>query len=149
MNSNYAKAYTEVLEILNYLSKEEYSKIPEEKIRYFKENMDKDYIFTINPRIDLSLQKISKETNAILISLFRDYFANESQKKILTELLNKNQEEVEQAKRDKYNPDDIFNKKVKERINIDIKNNELNLMECKESFFSKLTKLIKRLLNLK
>lgn len=111
--------------------------------------MDKDYIFTINPRIDLSLQKISKETNAILISLFRDYFANESQKKILTELLNKNQEEVEKAKRDKYNPDDIFNKKVKERINIDIKNNELNLMECKESFFSKLTKLIKRLLNLK
>lgn len=53
MNSNYAKAYTEVLEILNYLSKEEYSKIPEEKIRYFKENMDKDYIFTVNPRIDL------------------------------------------------------------------------------------------------
>ena len=61
MNSNYAKAYTEVLEILNYLSKEEYSKIPEEKIRYFKENMDKDYIFTVNPRIDLSLQKFLKK----------------------------------------------------------------------------------------
>ena len=69
MTNTYARAYTEVLEILNYLSKEEYSKIPEEKIRYFKENMDKDYIFTVNPRIDLSLQKISKETNAILISL--------------------------------------------------------------------------------
>lgn len=148
MVNNYAKAYTEVLEILNYFSKEEYSKIPEEKIKYFKENMDKDYIYTINPEIDLSLQKISNETNAILISLFRDYFANESQRKMLTELLNKNQEKVDKVKREKYNPNDIFNKKQKETINTDIKNTELKILKFRESFFSKFTKVIKRLLKL-
>ena len=32
----YAKAYTEVLEIISYFSKEEYSKIPSEKIEFYE-----------------------------------------------------------------------------------------------------------------
>ena len=40
MTNIYAKAYTEVLEILNHFSKEEYSKIPQEKIDFYKNNMD-------------------------------------------------------------------------------------------------------------
>ena len=146
MISNYAKAYTEVLEILSYFSNEEYSKIPEEKIKYFKENMDKDYIYTINPEIDLSVQHISSEANAILISLFRDYFASENQKGMLSKLLNKNQEKVDKAKREKYNTDDIFNKEKAETVDNNIENMELQIIEYKESFYSKFTKFIKRLL---
>ena len=41
MTNNYAKAYTEVLEILSHFSDEEYSKIPIEKIEFYKNNMDK------------------------------------------------------------------------------------------------------------
>ena len=44
-----------------------------------------------NPEIDLSVQYISNEANAILVSLFRDYFASENQKIKLINLLNKNQ----------------------------------------------------------
>ena len=146
MISNYAKAYTEVLEILSYFSNEEYSKIPEEKIKYFKENMDKDYIYTINPEIDLSVQHISSEANAILISLFRDYFASENQKGMLSKLLNKNQEKVDKAKREKYNTDDIFNKEKAETVDNNIENMELQIIEYRESFYSKFTKFIKRLL---
>ena len=148
MISNYAKAYTEVLEILSYLPKEEYSKIPEEKIKYFKENMDKDYIYTINPEIDLSVQYISNEANAILVSLFRAYFASENQKIKLINLLNKNQEKENEAKREKYNPDNMFNKKNTENIDNNIKDSKLEILECKESVFSKFTKFIKRLLNI-
>ena len=146
MINNYARAYTEVLEILSYFSNEEYSKIPEEKIKYFKENMDKDYIYTINPEIDLSVQHISSEANAILISLFRDYFASENQKGMLSKLLNKNQEKVDKAKREKYNTDDIFNKEKAETVDNNIENMELQIIEYKESVFSKFTKFIKRLL---
>lgn len=32
VNSTYAKAYTEVLEIIKYFSKEDYNKIPSKKI---------------------------------------------------------------------------------------------------------------------
>lgn len=45
MNNTYSKAYTEVLEIINHFSEEEYKKIPKEKIDFFEENKDKDYNF--------------------------------------------------------------------------------------------------------
>ena len=35
MNNTYSKAYTEVLEIINHFSEEEYKKIPKEKIDFF------------------------------------------------------------------------------------------------------------------
>ena len=69
-----------ILEILKYFSEEEYSKIPKEKIDFYKKNMDKNYNFKINPEIDLSNQDISAEANAIIINLFTDYFATENQK---------------------------------------------------------------------
>lgn len=112
MTAQYRKAYTEVIEILNHLPKEEYYKIPKEKIDFYKKNMDKDYTYTINPCLELSKQYISKEANAVLISLFRDYFATQKQKGVLKNLLNQNQEKLEQSKREMYNVDNIFKKKI-------------------------------------
>lgn len=87
MINTYNKAYTEVLEILKHLPIEEYSKIPQNKINFYKSNADKNYNYIINPNIDLSKQYISKEANAILVTLFRDYFATEKQKETLNKLL--------------------------------------------------------------
>ena len=98
MITKYKKAYTEVLEILKYLPKEEYCKIPKEKIDFYKENMDRDYIYKIDTKLELSKQNISNEANAILITLFRDYFATEKQKNILRNLLNQNQGKLEKEK---------------------------------------------------
>lgn len=112
----YEKAYTEVVEILNCLPEEEFHKIPKEKIEYYKENMDKDYKWSIDLQKALSEQNISDEANAILISLFRDYFATEKQKKTLYSLLNQNQEKIENIKREKYSPDNIFGKNNKNSI---------------------------------
>ncbi len=125
MINTYAKAYTEVLEILKYFSEEEYSKIPQEKIDFYKNNMDRNYNYNINPNIDLSQQYISKEANAILISLFRDYFATENQKKTLNNLLNQNQNKLENIKREKYNSNDIF------------KNNYNSIIEDKDNIQEK------------
>lgn len=116
MIDTYAKAYTEVLEILKYFSVEEYSKIPQEKIDFYKNNRDKNYNYNINPNIDLSKQYISKEANAILISLFRDYFATENQKKMLNNLLNQNQEKIENIKREKYSLESILGNNNKNAI---------------------------------
>lgn len=113
MDTLYSKAYTEVVEILKYLPYEEYSKIPKERIKFYEGHMDKDYIYKINPEINLSEQKISKETNAILITLFRDYFATDSQKDRLNELLDRNQKEADKEKREKFDPNEIFKKNIK------------------------------------
>lgn len=148
MINTYAKAYTEVLEILKYLSEEEYSKIPQEKIEFYKNNMDKNYNYNINPNIDLSKQYISKEANAILITLFRDYFATESQKKTLNNLLNQNQNKLENIRREKYNSNNIFSKNYR-NIDIEDKENkqELALIEINDmKWYKKIWKFIKELL---
>lgn len=144
MTNTYKKAYTEVLEILSYFSEEEYSKIPEEKIEFYKENMDKEYSYKINPEVELSEQEISKEANAILVSLFRDYFATESQKQTLNNLLNQNQEKLEKEKRELYSVDNIFQKEEQTEDKIILE----ELVEYKDSFFSKFTRFIKKLLHL-
>lgn len=148
MINTYAKAYTEVLEILKYFSEEEYSKIPQEKIEFYKNNMDKNYNYNINPNIDLSKQYISKEANAILITLFRDYFATESQKKTLNNLLNQNQNILENIRREKYNSNNIFSKNYR-NIDIEDKENkqELALIEINDmKWYKKIWKFIKELL---
>lgn len=147
MINTYAKAYTEVLEILKYFSEEEYSKIPQEKIDFYKNNMDRNYNYNINPNIDLSQQYISKEANAILITLFRDYFATESQKKTLNNLLNQNQNKLENIKREKYNSNDIFKNNHKSTIIENKDNNQetalINISNIK--LYEKIWNLFKNL----
>lgn len=118
MNNTYAKAYTEVIEIINHFSEEEYKKIPKEKIEYYENNKDKNYIFKIDPNIDLDKQNISKKAYSILVSLFRDYFATDIQKQILDDLLMQNEQKLEEEKLIKYNPNEIFrkDKNSKEKI---------------------------------
>lgn len=136
MNNTYSKAYTEVLEIINHFSEDEYKKIPKEKIDFFEKNKDKDYNFKINPNVDLSEQNISQNANAILVTLFRDYFATDNQKEILKKLLQQNQEKIEMEKYQKYNPDNIFNNKVYTNKSKDSKE-ELALVEMKTQIWYK------------
>ena len=145
MTNSYAKAYTEVLEILSHFSEEEYSKIPQEKINFYKSNMEKNYEYSIDPNIDLSKQHISKEANAILISIFRDYFANDRQRQTLNNLLNQNQEKHEKIKKEKYNSDNIF---INNNRNVTIDNTEnkqeLALVEIKDmKWYTKVWRFIK------
>ena len=137
INNTYAKAYTEVLE-----------KIPIEKINFYKSNMDKDYKFTINPEIDLANQNISKEANAIIVSLYRDYYATEEQKVKINEILDLNQKKEELEKRKKYNPDDIF--RNNQQLNRDIENLDTTtqLVKYKENFFVKFKNFIFKLLHI-
>ena len=152
INSKYAKAYTEVLEIIKYFPLEEYDKIPEEKIEFYKNNMDKNYVFTINPEIELSEQNISSEANAVIVNLFIDYFASEEQKIKINEILDLNQKREEQERREKYNPDDIFKKvnNTTEITNIEISENNTNtaLIEYKESFFTRFKNFIFKILHI-
>ena len=149
-NNRYAKAYKEVLEIIKYFPKEEYNKIPKEKIEFYKENMDKDYEFTINPDADLAEQNISKEANAIIVSLYQDYFATEEQKQKIKEILELNEKKAEQERREKYNPNDIFKDKVKQAKNEenDKQAENTSLVEYKESFFTRFKNFILKILHI-
>ena len=150
VNNIYAKAYKEVLEIIKYFPEKEYNKIPKEKIEYYKNNMDKNYEFIIDPQKDLSEQNISKEANAIIVSLYQDYFATEEQKQKIKEILELNEKKAELARREKHNPEDIFKNKVKqvedEKDNKQTENTAL--VEYKENFFTRFKNFILKLLHI-
>lgn len=90
MDIKYKKAYTEVLEILKHIEESDYSKIPRKEIDFLKEHADKKYFFKIDYRLPLEKQNISREANAVLVSLFLDYFVSSAQKRGLEEMLNNN-----------------------------------------------------------
>ena len=150
VKSSYAKAYKEVIEIIKYLPKEEYNRIPENKIKFFEENMDTNYDFTIDPGIDLSKQNISRKANAIIISIFLDYFATEKQKEKIIEILKYNEQQVEQEKRNKYNPNTIFKnlekESIQEKTEIENTKHTVAVVEYKENFFNKFKRFILNLL---
>ena len=156
MNNKYAKAYTEVVELLNALPIDEFNQIPSEEIEFYKENMDKDYNFSIDSEVDLSKQNISFEANSIIIDIFQKYFATEEQKKKIEKILEKNSAEEDALKRERYNPDNIFKKevssniKVEEKIenkNVDVEKNEILPINVKENIFSKIKSFILRIFN--
>lgn len=138
MNNKYAKAYTEVLEILRHFTEEEYSRIPKEKIEFYKNNRNKNYEFKINPQIDLFEQDISEEANAIMISLFRDYFATEKQKEKLKILLYQNQNIQEQEKNKKYNPKNLFKNKKQENVKENVTITQSAMVKYKKNIFKKI-----------
>ena len=141
MNNAYAIAYTELLELLKYLPKDEFDKIPKEKIEFYENNKDTDYKFVYDPSKSLQEQNVSKKTNGIIVMLFRDYFATESQKEKLKNILKQNEAKRQEEAREKYNSDNLFKKRneVKE-YEMQEQSNIVSMVEYKES-------LIKRIIN--
>lgn len=107
---NYAKAYKEIIEILKCINKEEVNKIPREMLNMFEINQDKNYAFKFDTKKGFEEQNISKETKAILANIFRDYWATDYQRNKLVKKENYERELLEEKKREKYNPKDLFKK---------------------------------------
>lgn len=142
MENTYARAYTEVLTLLKMLDEEEYKKIPKEEIIFYENNCDKEYTFKIDSSVPLEKQNISKKANAVLVSIFMDYFATGVQKEKVKNILNYNQLQEEKIKQEKYDYDNLFNKE-KPRINEDSNTKEIMVIsEHKKTWFSKLKKII-------
>ena len=129
----YANAYSEVLEILKYISKEDYEKIPNSKIEFFETNYNKDYIFKYNPNKTLDEQNVSKTAKAIIAILFRDYWATEIQKEKIISKQNYDRMKLEEERKARYNSNNLF-KNNEKRIIMDNteKEEELALIETSD-----------------
>lgn len=150
-DSLYAKACTEVLEILSHFSEEDFSKIPTDKIDFFEKNKDEDYEYKIDPDIDLSKQYISDEANAIIVGLYKEYFATEHQKNVIDDILKHNQVLEDRENSVKYNPDNLFNDKKENKINNIVEDEYdaiTDLIERKESFLEKLKRFILKIFHI-
>ena len=154
----YANAYTEVLDILKYISKEDYEKIPKSKIKVFEENSNKNYNFTYDENKTLDEQNVSEITKVIIAILFRDYRATKEQRYIII----KKQQEIKDQKQKELMAKFEQNKNISEKdlkkvdvasdldLDIDYKSLGANvqLYKREEGFFEKLVNKIKGLFNL-
>ena len=110
-NDTYACTYVEVLEILKHIPKEEYNKIPQEKIIFYENNKDKEYKFFYNG----DNKVISRKAKTILINLYKNYIANLEEKTKIEEILKLNDIKLEIQKQKKYNVNELFKNKIKEQ----------------------------------
>lgn len=139
-NKEYAKAYTEVMEILKYLPEEDVKNIPENELNFYRDNMDTEYYFKIDIDKDLEEQVISDTAKAILANIFREYWATDEEKEVIKLKHRKYLERLEEEKRARYNPDDLFKKRREEKVS---ENVNLPVEVKKETFFKKLINFIK------
>ncbi|MCI8546836.1 MAG: hypothetical protein HFJ44_06350 [Clostridia bacterium] len=138
INVETKKAYTEVVKVLNSLPDNDYRKIPEDVMLTLEKNMDTEYEYYVDLRKPLTEWKISEKAQTILAIIFRDYLATKKQKEKILDFEKVKINELEEEKRKKYNPDNIFEKrKIQEE-----KEEVVSLVEQKESFWKKIIKKV-------
>lgn len=142
---DYNKRLVEVDEILNYLSEEDLSKIPEDIRQLIKDNKDKEYVWEYDDTKPLKDQNLSRDTIAFLSYLNMEYLLNEQQKEYMQQLHELNEKKLEEAKVEKYGVEDLFkrNKPQQEEIKETEQIQEQALVKYKESFLTKVISKIK------
>ncbi len=136
---NYAKAYTEILKIIDYLPDSEYQKIPQKLIEKFQEESDKEYAFEIQSKDDFENKKLLKETEYIMYALYRNYLSDEEERGQLIRLEKQAYNDSEENKRIKYNPDNIFKNKDRKVIDSSERiSNEVAITQYNKSIFKKI-----------
>lgn len=140
----YNKRLVEVDVVLNYLSEEDYKKIPEEILQVIKENKDKEYIWEYDETKELKDQGLNRDTIAFLAYLNTEYLLNEKQKNLMNEIYALKERKMEEEKSKQYSAEDLFKKSKSEEKIPEIQENSLVIY--KEGFFTKFINKIKRFL---
>jgi hypothetical protein len=142
VNVEYANAYSEVLEILKFISKEDYNKIPANKIELFKLNSNKEYKFTYSPNKTLDEQNVSKRAKAIIGILFRDYWATEVQRDKIIRKQKNDRLTLDEQKKSLYGIENIF-KKRNACSETEVKKEVTKVVVYKENFITRIFNKIK------
>lgn len=133
------RAYTEAFYIINEMSEELKSKIPNEIIKNIESKMDTNYEFYIDDDIDDA--ELLEDTEKILSVLYTDYLATEEERDII-----KNKEKMLQERENTevsdINIKEIFPKKqiTEEKNLVEVTKNKwyTNILKFFKNFLSKL-----------
>ena len=145
MNDVYAKAYTELYEILKNISEKDLNKIPKEVLNMLEEKRDKEYNFKLEENIEFENQKLLRETKILLAILYRDYWATKEEKEKITQKWKNDIIKNEEENKIKYN--ELFKNKKQPIIDEENENN-LPIEPKKEKLFEKIICFIKKYLKL-
>ena len=144
-NEEYAVACTEVLEILNYISKEDYNKVPRDVIQVLEKNKKDDIVFLYNPWKDINEQKMSETGRVMLASFFRDYWATDEQRNKIKAFQNNKRYQIEEENKQKYNTDIFKNRNTTINESQIDQTRNMQLVEYKGNIFMKILGFFKKM----
>ena len=121
-NTAYQNAAAELVEIFKFVEEPVLEKIPEKIKEELKRISNKDYKFELDKTKKLNEQKLLLETKNLLAGIFIKYCCREEDGNEILVACRENDIKLEKEKREKYNPDAIFDKK-EEKVEV-IKNEE-------------------------
>ena len=102
------KSYKEIYRILEHSSITIRTKIPKKFINTIYKIMDKTYEPQIDYFQDVNNQNLMPETYAMMALIYRDFICDKSKQKILFEKEKKERQRIKEAKKEKYNLNNIF-----------------------------------------
>ncbi len=147
--SEYRIAATEVACILDYFSEEFKANIPTNFLKFLNEQAIPDY----NPNFDFShgldRLELRNKTKTLLAMIYRNYICSEKEKIEYEKILKQNENTYQVELREKYNPDNIFQKDKKEYNTLNNERDTVQLVKYKESKLIKFINWFKKLFNRK
>ena len=106
----------EMLKIIDLLSPEKQSEIPDDFKDIFEKYKDDSVNINVNSISDVSNDKLDPQTKNYLAFMFLKYLADDDEKEELKQVLKENEEYVQAIAKEKYNPDDVFKDNVETQI---------------------------------
>ena len=147
--SEYRIAATEVACILDYFSEEFKANIPTNFLKFLNEQAIPDY----NPNFDFShgldRLELRNKTKTLLAMIYRNYICSEKEKIEYEKILKQNENTYQVELREKYNPDNIFQKDKKEYNTLNNERDTVQLVKYKESKLIKFINWFKKVFNRK
>lgn len=145
MENVYKVAFAEVMEVLKNSEPEILVKIPENFITFLKENEDNEYNVDIDFNNENWEDTVLPETQAIIALIYRDYVSSPEEREKLLKTEQEEQIRIEKELREKYNPDNLFNKeprKIEREDNMQL-SNKIHIPWYKK-FYSKILSMFKK-----
>ena len=106
----------EMLKIIDLLSPEKQSEIPDDFKDIFKKYKDDSVSINVNSINDVNNDKLDPQTKNYLAFMFLKYLADDDEREELKQVLKENEEYIQKIAKEKYNPDDVFKDNVENQI---------------------------------
>lgn len=149
MDNVYREAFAEVLEVIKNSNQRILEKIPKKFITFLNENKDNNYIVKIDFTDENWDDSIKQETQAILALIYRDYIVSQEERARLLTEEKEEQIRIENELREKYNPDNLFQKQDQAKKAEEVMTEDVAMVEYKESIFKRFINKIKSIFKMK
>ncbi|MBR0427547.1 MAG: hypothetical protein IJK18_05055 [Clostridia bacterium] len=141
----FSEGITETLDILNHMSSSDVNKISKKFMDFLERNKSKDYVPNLDHSKKLYEMDLKQKTKAILATIYLNYWCDEEQKEEYTKILKENEKKYQKELREKYSTDNIFKRNNIQSKEESVIQDNVSIMEYKESVFKKIINKIKKI----